>query len=128
MYHEVVPIKIKPDSAEEPCVFMIWPITVLHVIDEESPFFKSNASDMAKDRFELHVVLEGVTESTSMTFQARTSYLPHEILWGHRFESMMIYRRDNNKYQGDKECKTGLALRFLIQIFDLLIICSLAVS
>ena len=100
MYHEVVPIKIKPDSAEEPCVFMIWPITVLHVIDEDSPFFKSNASDMAKDRFELHVVLEGVTESTSMTFQARTSYLPHEILWGHRFESMMIYRRDNNKYQG----------------------------
>ena len=103
MYHEVVPIKIKPDSAEEPCVFMIWPITVLHVIDEESPFFKSNASDMAKDRFELHVVLEGVTESTSMTFQARTSYLPHEILWGHRFESMMIYRRDNNKYQGDSK-------------------------
>ena len=45
------------------------------------------------------MALEGVTESTSMTFQARTSYLPHEILWGHRFEPMMLYRRDNNKYQ-----------------------------
>ena len=80
MYHEVIPIKIKPDSAEEPCVFMIWPITVMHVIDEESPFYKCNAADLARERFELHVVLEGVTESTSMTFQARTSYLPREIL------------------------------------------------
>ena len=99
MYHQVEPIKIKPDSAEEPCVFMIWPITVLHVIDQDSPFYNCSAADLANERFELHVVLEGVTESTSMTFQARTSYLPREILWGHRFESMMIYRRDNNKYQ-----------------------------
>ena len=34
-----------------------------------------------------------------MTFQARTSYLPNEIMWGHRFEPMMIYRKDHNKYQ-----------------------------
>ena len=40
MYHEATPIKIKPDSAEEPCVFLIWPITVIHTIDEESPFYK----------------------------------------------------------------------------------------
>jgi potassium inwardly-rectifying channel subfamily J len=40
MYHETSPIKIKPDSAEEPCVFLIWPITVIHIIDSESPFFK----------------------------------------------------------------------------------------
>jgi hypothetical protein len=54
---------------------------------------------MVNDKFELHVVLEGVNESSSNTFQARTSYLPHEILWGHRFEPMMLYRRDHNKYQ-----------------------------
>ena len=40
MYHDVVPLKIKPDSAEEPCVFLIWPITVIHVIDEDSPFYR----------------------------------------------------------------------------------------
>ena len=54
---------------------------------------------MANDKFEIHVSLEGTIEATSMTFQARTSYLPSEILWGHRFEPMMIYRRDHNKYQ-----------------------------
>ena len=31
--------------------------------------------------------------------QARTSYLPHEIQWGQRFEQMLIYRRDQNKFQ-----------------------------
>ena len=40
MYHEVVPLKIQPDSAEEPCIFLIWPLSVVHVIDENSPFYK----------------------------------------------------------------------------------------
>ena len=65
--------------------------------------FSTNATDMSNEHFELHVVLEGVAESTNMSFQARTSYLPHEILWGHRFEPMMLYRRDHNKYQVHKE-------------------------
>ena len=99
MLHEVVPLKITPNSAEEPCIFLIWPITVVHIIDEESPLYKTSAAAMAKEKFELHMVLEGVTESTSMTFQARTSYLPTEILWGHRFEPMMLFRRDINKHQ-----------------------------
>jgi len=99
MYHDVVPLTIKPDSAEEPCVFLIWPISAIHIIDKASPFYKMNASDLVSDNFELHMVLEGTIESTSNTFQARTSYLPHEILWGHRFEPMMLYRRDHNKYQ-----------------------------
>ena len=58
-----------------------------------------SAPELAADKFEIHVVLEGTIESTSMTFQARTSYLPGELLWGHRFEQMMIYRKDHNKYQ-----------------------------
>lgn len=58
-----------------------------------------SASEMANDKFEIVVGLEGTIESTSMTLQTRTSYLPDEILWGHRFETMMLYRRDHNKYQ-----------------------------
>ena len=40
MFHDVQQINIAPDSSNEPCMFLIWPITVLHVIDEESPFYK----------------------------------------------------------------------------------------
>jgi potassium inwardly-rectifying channel subfamily J len=63
---------------------------------------------MANEKFELHVSMEGTTESTSMTFQARTSYLPHEIYWGHRFEPMMLYRKDHNKYQVHINCVSFL--------------------
>ena len=62
-------------------------------------FLRLSAPELASDKFELHVVLEGTIEASGMTFQARTSYLPDEILWGHRFEPMMIYRKDHNKYQ-----------------------------
>ena len=62
-------------------------------------FNRINGHDMKREKFELHVVLEGTTEATSMQFQARTSYLAHEILWGHRFEPMMLYRKDHCKYQ-----------------------------
>ena len=99
MFHDVAPIKIKPDCAEETCIFLLWPATVIHEIDEESPFYRMSAPELAKDKFEIHVALEGTIEATSMTFQARTSYLPGEILWGHRFEPMMLYRKDHNKYQ-----------------------------
>eukprot|EP00095_Tigriopus_kingsejongensis_P006162 maker-scaffold40_size501252-snap-gene-2.14 protein:Tk06162 transcript:maker-scaffold40_size501252-snap-gene-2.14-mRNA-1 annotation:"hypothetical protein DAPPUDRAFT_311738" len=99
MFHDVSPFKILPDSSAESCMFLIWPITVYHVIDEESPFYKLSASEFRRAKFEVHVVLEGTIEATSMIFQARTSYLPDEIFWGHRFEPMMIYRKDHNRYQ-----------------------------
>ena len=99
MFHDVEQFNITPDSSNETCIFLIWPITVVHVIDKESPFWRMSAPEMASDKFEILITLEGTIEATSMTFQARSSYLPQEILWGYRFEPMMIYRRDHNKYQ-----------------------------
>ena len=40
MYHDTQSITIMPDTADEPCVFLIWPLTVVHVIDEDSPFYE----------------------------------------------------------------------------------------
>ncbi len=56
----------------------------MHRIDRKSPFYFMTARDFANARFEISVILEGVVQSTSSTIQARTSYLPKEILWGHR--------------------------------------------
>lgn len=41
----------------------------------------------------------GVIESTGMTTQARSSYLPSEILWGHRFQSIISFRKDTGEYE-----------------------------
>ena len=39
------------------------------------------------------MVLEGIVEPTGMSIQARSSYTPHEILWGYRFMNLLNYSR-----------------------------------
>jgi len=41
------------------------------------------------------VILEGMVEATGMTTQARASYLPSEVLWGHRFQNMISLSKRN---------------------------------
>lgn len=36
-----------------------------------------------------------------MTTQARSSYLPSEILWGHRFEPLMSFKKESGEYEVD---------------------------
>lgn len=82
-------------------LFFIWPCTVVHRIDSKSPFYNMSAEDMLIERFELVVILEGTIESTGQTTQARSSYLPQEVLWGHRFEPMVSYSKERQGYEVD---------------------------
>ncbi|GAU95536.1 hypothetical protein RvY_07137 [Ramazzottius varieornatus] len=72
-------------------VFLGWPATVKHVIDSSSPFYYLSKKNLSRAAFELIVILEGIVESTGASVQARTSYVPNEILWGKRFDNMYIY-------------------------------------
>lgn len=71
----------------------------MHKIDRHSPLYALSAQDMLRERFEIVVMLEGVVESTGMTTQARSSYLPTEILWGHRFEHIVTFRKETGEYE-----------------------------
>ncbi|XP_043250860.1 uncharacterized protein LOC122396475 isoform X1 [Colletes gigas] len=82
-------------------LFFIWPTTIVHKINQESPFYNMSAEDMLTDRFEVVAILEGTIESTGQTTQARSSYLPQEILWGHRFEPMVAYSKERQGYEVD---------------------------
>ena len=66
-------IKVSPDTTTESCIFFVWPLDIIHVIDKDSPFYNLSAADMASERFELLVVMEGTNEISSMTFQSRSS-------------------------------------------------------
>lgn len=77
-----------PDYEVRP--FFLTPLIVSHAIDEKSPFYELNAKDVRDANFELVAVVEGVVEATGMVTQARTSYLPHEVLWGHEFCPLSI--------------------------------------
>lgn len=40
-------------------------------------------------------------KSTGMTTQARSSYLVNEILWGHRFEKLITFQKEDGTYKID---------------------------
>ena len=50
-------------------VLMMWPVTIGHKIDDESPFYEMSPQEMLKSQFEIVVTLEGVTEETGNTIQ-----------------------------------------------------------
>ncbi|KAK3525555.1 hypothetical protein QTP86_034857, partial [Hemibagrus guttatus] len=80
-------------------LFLVSPLIIVHEIDEDSPLWAMSRSDLEKDIFEIVVILEGMVEATAMTTQTRSSYLSHEILWGHRFEPVVY--EDHDRYQVD---------------------------
>ncbi|XP_074553383.1 ATP-sensitive inward rectifier potassium channel 12 [Halichoeres trimaculatus] len=80
-------------------LFLVAPLTVIHEIDEESPLFGISKQDLETSDFEIVIILEGLVEATAMTTQARSSYLPSEILWGHRFEPVIF--EEKSQYRID---------------------------
>ncbi|RCN32106.1 inward rectifier potassium channel 2 family protein [Ancylostoma caninum] len=80
-------------------VLLLWPIIVRHVIDESSPLYGLTRESLLSAEFELIMTVEGIVEATGMTFQARTSFLPDEILWGHKFKPMVLMNEKLSKYE-----------------------------
>ncbi|XP_071768898.2 ATP-sensitive inward rectifier potassium channel 14 [Centroberyx gerrardi] len=76
-------------------IFLVSPVTIVHEIDDESPFFEMDRKMLEGDsELEVVVILEGMVEATAMTTQCRSSYLASEILWGHRFEPVLFEKKD----------------------------------
>ncbi|XP_038048310.1 G protein-activated inward rectifier potassium channel 3-like [Patiria miniata] len=83
-------------STGEDNLLLVWPLIICHVIDEKSPMYKYSYIDLLENSFEIVVYLEGVVEQTGLLTQARTSYLPSEIKWGHRFSSHIVSMADTD--------------------------------
>ncbi|CAK9290591.1 unnamed protein product [Gordionus sp. m RMFG-2023] len=83
-------------------IFLAWPCILVHRMDSpSSPFYDLSAEDVRKEKYEIVVILEGMIESTGMSMQARTSYLPSEILWGYRFQKLITFIREDGDYMVD---------------------------
>ncbi|MBN3306952.1 ATP-sensitive inward rectifier potassium channel 1 [Amia ocellicauda] len=81
-------------------LFFICPLTLCHIIDKNSPFFKISVDTLHKQDFELVVFLDSTDESTSSSCQVRTSFIPREIQWGYTFLPI-ISRSKEGKYRVD---------------------------
>lgn len=82
-------------------IMLMWPLILSHRITQESPFWDIRPSDLSSEAYELVVCIEGTLESTGEFCQARTSYLPSEILWGHRFDRIEEFDAGNGRWEID---------------------------
>jgi len=85
-------------------LFLVTPLIVTHIIDENSPLWEYSYDKLRNDQFEIIVILEGTVESTGAICQARTSYLNTEIVWGHRFNPLLFMdtgSSENEKFKAD---------------------------
>uniref|UniRef100_W5M1T0 ATP-sensitive inward rectifier potassium channel 11 n=1 Tax=Lepisosteus oculatus TaxID=7918 RepID=W5M1T0_LEPOC len=100
---EVVPLEQIDIQMENPIgtngIFLVSPLIICHVIDKNSPLYEISASDLHNEDLEVILILEGVVETTGITTQARTSYLPDEILWGRRF--VPVISEEEGRYSVD---------------------------
>ena len=65
-------VQIGTDSeGEEDELFFIWPTTLIHKINSDSPFYDMSAKDFLKRRYEIVIMLEGVVEQTGNSIQVR---------------------------------------------------------
>ena len=48
------------------------------------------------------MTLEGIVEPSGMSIQARSSYMPDEILWGYRFVNVLKYNETSKQVSASK--------------------------
>ena len=93
--------KLELHTEVDDFIFLAMPVRVIHRIDEHSPLYEMGPEQLLSENFEIVVVLEGVNETTGMSTQVRTSYLPGEIMWGHKHGPLITNQRKNGIYNID---------------------------
>jgi inward rectifier potassium channel len=68
--------------------------TVMHAIDPDGPLWGATAASLAAQNAELIVTASGIDETIAARVHARTSYLPDEIRWNHRFADVIGWTED----------------------------------
>lgn len=96
LYNEHIKLHLTVDATDD--ILFMCPISAIHRIDENSPFFRMSAYDMLRSKLEILVLFDGTIESTGQLVQVKTSYTAHEILWGHRFLQLMSYQKKKNGF------------------------------
>ena len=72
-------------------VLILWPVTIGHKIDEDSPLYDMNPRDILNSQFEIIMTLEGVTEETGNTIQVRTFFLRLRYLCHFRIALQLLH-------------------------------------
>jgi inward rectifier potassium channel len=78
--------ELKLDRAEHPMFSLSW--TLLHIIDEASPFREMTADNFADAEGALVLNVSGVDDSSAQRLYARQIYSQPDIRWQHRYRDI----------------------------------------
>ena len=79
--------ELKLVRSRTPLFALSW--TVMHRIDETSPFFGQTPDTLVENQIELIALLSGTDDTLSEVIYARQSYRPAQILWGRNFVDVL---------------------------------------
>lgn len=71
--------------------------TIVHPIDDKSPFYGLSKEDIASTDIEIMVFIKAFDEIFSNSVVSRTSYVSSEIVWGAKFRLMYHPNADKSK-------------------------------
>jgi inward rectifier potassium channel len=71
--------------------------TIVHVINEESPFYNLTKEDLINAKAEILVFVKAFDESFSNTVVSRSSYVASEMVFGAKFRVMYHRSEDDTK-------------------------------
>jgi inward rectifier potassium channel len=75
-------------------LFMPLHWVVVHPIDEASPLRGLTREEFERDDSEVMILLSAMDETFFQTVHVRSSYKPHEVVWGYRFADMFLRTED----------------------------------
>ncbi|XP_061783178.1 inward rectifier potassium channel 16 [Nerophis lumbriciformis] len=84
---------------QQPDIVLVTPTTVCHRIAARSPLYGMSPARLRRSDLEVVVSFTYTDDSTGTLHQSRTSYTPHDILWGHVFQEMI--RAGRRRYTVD---------------------------
>jgi inward rectifier potassium channel len=83
------------ERQDNPTFILSW--TVMHPIDEVSPFFGMGPEDLADSDLEIVVVMTGTDQSFAQTVSARHVYRARDIVWGKAFADIVSIGADGRR-------------------------------
>jgi inward rectifier potassium channel len=89
-YYNINDLKLL--RSHSPVFELTW--TLLHPLDESSPFYNFTPEDFVSKEVEIVVSLTGLDETFLQTITARRSYMPEDLRWGHKFADILEHDKD----------------------------------
>ncbi|MBS1782607.1 MAG: Inward rectifier potassium channel Irk [Bacteroidetes bacterium] len=83
---------LKPEMSKINSLALSW--TIVHVMNEESPFWGMSWAEMQNVQFELLVFIKGFDDHFSNQVQQRTSYTVNDVIYGAKF--LPTFRRSDD--------------------------------